>query len=74
MSLYFMSTAGLFYSFCKYLHTFVVNRFSDIYMRIMDVLCVLYLALMVVNIFTGWVFYFDEKLFKLLKISFINIP
>ncbi len=60
-TVYFMSTAGLFYSFCKYLHTFVVNRFSDIYMRIMDVLCVLYLALMVVNIFTGWVFYFDDN-------------
>ena len=58
---YFMSTAGLFYSFCKYLHTFVVNRFSDYYMKIMNVLCVAYLALMVVNIFTGWVFWFDDN-------------
>ena len=58
---YFMLTAGAFWSMAKYLHCLVSGRTSDRYIKILNVMIYTYLALMAVNIFTGWIFTFDEN-------------
>ncbi len=60
-TVYFMVTTGCFYSLVGYLHSLVKGRLSDLYMKSLRVLCVLYLAFLVLNIFTGWLFTYDEN-------------
>lgn len=59
-TLYFMVTAGCFFSLVKYLHSLVKGRLSDFYIRFLKVLYAIYLAFLIINIFTGWMFAFDE--------------
>ncbi len=58
---YFMATAWSFWYLAKYLHTIVKNRLSDYYISFLNVLIVLYMFLMVINMFTGWIFTFDRN-------------
>ena len=57
---YFMFTAGAFWSLAKYLHSLVKGKKSDYYMRFLNIMLVLYLLIIAVNIFTGWIFTFDS--------------
>ncbi len=59
-TVYFMVTAGCFFCLVRYLHSLVKGRFSDFYIRFLKVLCIIYIAFLIVNIFTGWLFTFDE--------------
>ncbi len=58
-TIYFLVSAFCFLSLAKYLHSLVKGRQSDLYIRFLDRLVILYVALMIVNIFTGWVFTYD---------------
>ncbi|MCR5674608.1 MAG: response regulator [Lachnospiraceae bacterium] len=60
-TVYFYTTAGSFWSFSRYLHSFVKNRVSGTYMRINNVMFITYLILMTLNIRMGWVFTFDSQ-------------
>ncbi len=57
---YFMFTAGAFWSLARYLHALVTADQSDFYMKFLNVMAVIYLSIMFINAFTGWVFTFDE--------------
>ncbi|MCR4797218.1 MAG: response regulator [Lachnospiraceae bacterium] len=57
---YFMITAGCFWSLSRYLHSLVKGRLSDLYMLFINTLSAVYYTFMVINIFSGWVFYYDE--------------
>ncbi|MCR5098585.1 MAG: response regulator [Lachnospiraceae bacterium] len=57
---YFMVSAEGFWSMAKYLHSLFKGNYSDKYMAILGKLIYVWLGLMVVNIFTGWIFTFDE--------------
>lgn len=58
---YFIITAGSFWGLARYLHSIIKSRFSDIYMKILNVLALIYSIFMLINIYTGWVFTFDEN-------------
>ena len=60
-TVYFMVTSGCFWSLARYLHTLVKGKLSDFYMRFLNILCVIYLIFLVVNMFTGWMFTFNEE-------------
>ncbi len=60
-SAYFLVCAGAFFSMARYIHSFVRNNLSDRYMRFLSVMCVIYVSIMVINIFTGWVFTFTSE-------------
>lgn len=57
---YYMIATGCFYSLVGYLHSIVKGRFSDFYMKSLTVLCIAYMIFLTANIFTGWLFTFDE--------------
>ena len=58
---YFMIATGCFYCLVGYLHSIVKGRFSDFYMKSLRVLCIVYMIFLTANIFTGWLFTFDEN-------------
>ena len=45
----------------KYLHCLVSGKTSDNYIKLLNILIYTYLALMFVNMFTGWVFTFTQE-------------
>ena len=57
---YFIITSCCFWSLGRYLHSIVKGAFSDFYMNLLNILIVTFHGFMLVNIFTGWVFTFDE--------------
>ena len=59
-TVYFLVSAFCFLSLAKYLHSLVKGRQSDLYMSFLNKLVIIYTVLMVINIFTGWVFTYDE--------------
>lgn len=59
-TLYFLVTAGVSMGLALYLHAFLDTEKSRRYVRISGVIIFVYVTLMVVNVFTGWVFTFDE--------------
>ncbi len=58
---YFVVSAFCFWSLVRYLHSLVQGKLSRIYLKFLNVLLVVYLVLMTLNIFTGWVFTFNEE-------------
>nr|MCR5053286.1 response regulator [Lachnospiraceae bacterium] len=58
---YFFTCAGSFWGFARYLHSFVNNKKSRTYMKINTVIITVYVSIMIINVFTGWVFTFDEN-------------
>lgn len=58
---YFLIATGCFYSLAGYLHSIVKGKFSDFYMKFLRVLCIAYVIFLIANIFTGWLFTFDEN-------------
>lgn len=59
-TVYFYTTAGSFLGFARYLHSFVKSEKNRIYMLFNTVVVVVYIIIMTVNVFTGWVFTFDN--------------
>lgn len=57
---YFIITAGSFWGLARYFHSIIHGKFSDFYMRFLNILTVIYTVFMIVNVFTGWVFTYDE--------------
>lgn len=58
---FFLVAAGAFWSMALYIHTFVDTKLSKTYMSFLNVMCVIYVVIMIINIFTGWVFTFDSS-------------
>ena len=58
-TIYFYTTAGMIFGFARYLHSFVKNEKSRIYMTFNTIVVVVYICIMTLNMFTGWVFTFD---------------
>ncbi|MBQ7563635.1 MAG: response regulator [Lachnospiraceae bacterium] len=58
-TVYFYTTAGSFWGFARYLHSFVRSDKSRIYIGFNTAVVVLYICIMTLNVFTGWVFTFD---------------
>ena len=56
---YFMFTAGPFWSLAKYLHALVKGEKSDRYMKFLGILIYFYMGMILMNVFTGWIFTFD---------------
>ena len=59
-TVYFLAGAYAFYLFAMYINSFFNNTKIGHYMRINTVVFFCFVALMIINVFTGWVFYFDE--------------
>ena len=57
---YFIITAGSFWGLARYLHAIIKGKFSNVYMTIINSMVFIYTAIMIVNIFTGWIFTYDE--------------
>ncbi len=60
-TVYFMATAACFRSLAQYLHSVVKGRLSDWYMKFLNVIFVGYQIFLVCNIFTGWLFTFNDE-------------
>ncbi len=59
-TIYFLVGAYAFYLFARYINSFFNGEKIGHYMRVNTVVFVLFDLMMIVNLFTGWVFYFDE--------------
>ena len=60
-TLYFMTSAGMALAFVKYMDAFVKSDKNRYFVRFGNITFGAYMLLMTTNIFTGWVFSFDEK-------------
>lgn len=58
-TVYFYTTAGSFWGFARYLNSFVKTKKSRIYMAFNTAAIIVYICIMTLNVFTGWVFTFD---------------
>lgn len=58
---YFIITSGSFWGLARYLHSIIKGRFSNFYMNFINVLAIVYSIFMLINIYTGWVFTFNEN-------------
>ncbi len=56
---YFYTTAGSFWGFARYLNSFVKTKKSRIYMAFNTAAIIVYICIMTLNVFTGWVLTFD---------------
>lgn len=59
-TVYFLAGAYAFYLFAVYINSFFNNTRIGHYMRVNTGVFIGFVSLMMINIFTGWVFYFDE--------------
>ncbi len=58
---YFMASACMAISFVKYMDAFVQSERNRYFVLFGNTVNVIYISLMIINIFTGWIFSFDEK-------------
>lgn len=58
---YFIITAGSFWGLGRYFHSIIKGKFSDFYMQFLNVLSIIYSIFFIINIFTGWVFTYDDS-------------
>ena len=60
-TVYFWTTAGTSLGLAYYLHSFIKSKISDLYMKFTRALIIFYVVFMALNMYTGWVFTFDES-------------
>lgn len=58
---YFMSVAILLFRYVNYVRTFISVRIAKTEKKVNDILAIVFMIIYIINIFTGWVFYFDEN-------------
>ncbi len=58
---YFLITSGCYWSLGRYLHSIIRGRLSDAYMRFLNILVIIYQIFMVLNVFGGWVFFYNDE-------------
>ena len=59
-TIYFLVGAYAFYLFARYINSFFNSEKIGHYMRVNTVVFITFDCMMIINLFTGWVFYFDE--------------
>ena len=60
-TLYFITSAGMAISFVKYIDAFVQSDKNRYFVLFGNSVLVIYIVLMFLNLFTGWIFTFNEK-------------
>lgn len=60
-TLFVLSVLICYYCFLRYVRKYIVQEHSVWEKRISNAVCVAYGALLLINYFTHWVFYFDDK-------------